>query len=94
MEFIDSLVLSAHDFISRTPSLLVAMNLDDALGLRAQQNLPGVETGHPNWRRKYPLSAEDIFAPGGKAFRRFPRSPFRRGSPCHWSKRRRAAVRR
>jgi len=63
----DSLIIAAHTLISRSPSLLAAMSLDDALGLREQQNLPGVEGGHPNWRRKYPLELEDIFGPDSRA---------------------------
>jgi (1->4)-alpha-D-glucan 1-alpha-D-glucosylmutase len=63
----DSLLLAAHSFIARTPSMLAAMSLDDALALRVQQNLPGVEKGHPNWRRKYPMDIGSIFGLGPQA---------------------------
>ncbi|PSD25868.1 hypothetical protein C7E18_18510, partial [Stenotrophomonas maltophilia] len=32
--------------------------LEDALGSRAQVNLPGTVNGHPNWRRRLPLAWE------------------------------------
>lgn len=59
----DSILLAAYSLIARTPSLLASISLDDALALRVQQNLPGVDKGHPNWRRKYPLDILNIFGP-------------------------------
>jgi 4-alpha-glucanotransferase len=67
MNSMDSLLLAAYSFIASTPSILAAMSLDDALALKVQQNLPGVEKGHPNWRRKYPMDIDSIFGPDSQA---------------------------
>ncbi len=48
------------EFLGRTPSLLVAISLDDVLGEREQVNIPGTTDEHPNWRRKLPLLLEEI----------------------------------
>ncbi len=45
----------ALGLLSRTPSRLALLPLEDALGLRTQVNLPGTVGGHPNWRRRLPL---------------------------------------
>ena len=39
-----------HRFLARTPSLLVATGLGDALGDRRQPNMPGTTDQYPNWR--------------------------------------------
>jgi 4-alpha-glucanotransferase len=52
---------AAIKFIAATPSRLVLLPLEDALGLTEQPNLPGTITEHPNWRRRYPIAAKDIF---------------------------------
>ncbi len=54
------LVLSAHGFLARTPAWLVAVQLEDVLGVREQANLPGTVDEHPNWRRKLPLAIEEL----------------------------------
>lgn len=41
-------------FVSRSPSSLALLPLEDALGLEEQPNLPGTVEGHPNWRRRLP----------------------------------------
>jgi (1->4)-alpha-D-glucan 1-alpha-D-glucosylmutase len=43
---------AAVRFIARAPSALTAIQFEDAAGEIDQANLPGVERGHPNWRRK------------------------------------------
>ena len=43
-----------HAFLARTPSLLVATGLGDAIGDRRQPNMPGTTDEYPNWR--LPLS--------------------------------------
>lgn len=44
---------AALDFVGRTPSPLVVVPLEDALGRTEQPNLPGTVNEHPNWRRRY-----------------------------------------
>ena len=50
----DERVLAMHTFLARTPSLLVATALGDAIGDRRQPNMPGTTDAYPNWR--LPLS--------------------------------------
>ncbi|MDV3514054.1 4-alpha-glucanotransferase [Stenotrophomonas sp. C1657] len=45
----------ALSLVAQTPSRLALLPLEDALGSRAQVNLPGTVNGHPNWRRRLPL---------------------------------------
>ncbi|WP_193367803.1 4-alpha-glucanotransferase [Pelagibius marinus] len=56
----DALAEALHRLLARAGSALVAVQLDDALGSVAQQNLPGTVDEHPNWRRRYPLSVEEL----------------------------------
>lgn len=44
------LVRAMHAFLARTPSLLVAGLLNDAVGDLRQPNLPGTTEAYPNWR--------------------------------------------
>jgi 4-alpha-glucanotransferase len=52
---------AAVAFVAQTPSPLVLLPLEDALGLKEQPNLPGTVNEHPNWRRRYPKTADKIF---------------------------------
>lgn len=54
---------AATQFISRTPSQLALLPLEDALGLADQPNLPGTIDEHPNWRRRYPGKADQMLNP-------------------------------
>jgi len=49
-------------YLAATPSKLLVVALEDALGLEDQPNVPGTIDEHPNWRRKYPVDLEDILA--------------------------------
>ena len=44
-------VLPACTALARTPSRLVAVQLEDLIGMAEQANLPGTIDEHPNWRR-------------------------------------------
>jgi 4-alpha-glucanotransferase len=46
----DDVVTAMHAFLARTPALLVATGLGDAVGDRRQPNLPGTTDEYPNWR--------------------------------------------
>jgi 4-alpha-glucanotransferase len=68
-------------FLAQTPSRLVVIALDDVLGALEQINVPGTVDQHPNWRRKVPVTLEDlegneslrrlgeVFAQQGRGFR-------------------------
>jgi (1->4)-alpha-D-glucan 1-alpha-D-glucosylmutase len=47
-----------HVYLARTPAQLLAVQVEDVLGVPAQVNLPGTTDAHPNWRRKLPLALE------------------------------------
>jgi 4-alpha-glucanotransferase len=47
-------------FIARTPSRLMAISMEDLLGVVDQPNIPGTVNEHPNWRQKLPVAVEDI----------------------------------
>jgi len=54
-------------FLGATPSRLVAVAIDDIVGALEQINIPGTMHEHPNWRRKLPLTLEDLRAHAGLA---------------------------
>ena len=45
-----ALVAALHDYLARTPSLLVGAALTDLVGDHRMQNQPGTSTEYPNWR--------------------------------------------
>lgn len=49
-----------HALLADAPVAMVAVQLDDVLDIRAAQNLPGTIDEHPNWRRRYPDSVDEI----------------------------------
>jgi 4-alpha-glucanotransferase len=60
--------IQSHDlyavvgFLARTKSRLLAISLEDLLGVVDQPNIPGTTDEHPNWRRRLPLAIDDIAA--------------------------------
>jgi 4-alpha-glucanotransferase len=57
---LDELVLAMHAFVARTPSLLVAVALGDAVGDVRQPNMPGTKDEYPNWRLPLPAGLEEL----------------------------------
>jgi 4-alpha-glucanotransferase len=47
-------------FLSRTKSRLLAISLEDLLGVIDQPNIPGTIDEHPNWRQRLPLAIDEI----------------------------------
>ena len=56
----DAIVVAIHALLAGAASLLLAVQLDDALRILEQQNLPGTIDAHPNWRRRYPVGVEAL----------------------------------
>lgn len=54
------LVLAAHRFIAKTPSLLAGVRLADMVGEERPTNLPGTVESYPNWRLKLPVAIEEL----------------------------------
>jgi 4-alpha-glucanotransferase len=49
-------------FLARTKSRLLAISLEDLLGVIDQPNIPGTVNEHPNWRQRLPVAIEEIAA--------------------------------
>jgi 4-alpha-glucanotransferase len=47
-------------FLARTRSRLLAISLEDMLGVIDQPNIPGTVNEHPNWRQRLPLALDGI----------------------------------
>jgi 4-alpha-glucanotransferase len=47
-------------FLARTKSRLLAISLEDLLGVIDQPNIPGTVNEHPNWRRRLPVAIGEI----------------------------------
>ncbi|MGA8898090.1 4-alpha-glucanotransferase [Bradyrhizobium sp.] len=47
-------------FLSKTRSRLLAISLEDLLGVIDQPNIPGTVNEHPNWRQRLPVALNDI----------------------------------
>ena len=59
---------SIGSFILATPCLLAQINYEDLSGETEQPNLPGSTWQHPNWRRKWKGTVEEL-APLADRFR-------------------------
>lgn len=60
-EKLNDLVISAHRFIARTPSVLAAVRLADMTGEKRPTNIPGTTSdGYPNWKPKLSVEVEDL----------------------------------
>jgi 4-alpha-glucanotransferase len=57
---LDALVVAMHAFVARTPSLMVAAALGDAVGDVRQPNMPGTKDEYPNWRLPLPVPLADL----------------------------------
>ncbi len=51
-------------YLARTSSVLTALQIEDASGELNQANMPGMDMGHPNWRRRLSNTIEEIASPG------------------------------
>lgn len=60
--FTPALALAMHRYLAGSSAALVAVQLEDLLGMIDPVNVPGTYTEYPNWRRKLDTSLEEIFA--------------------------------
>jgi 4-alpha-glucanotransferase len=51
---------AVHRYLARTPSRLLAVQLEDLVGVTDQPNLPGTQAEYPNWRQKLPVDLGSI----------------------------------
>jgi (1->4)-alpha-D-glucan 1-alpha-D-glucosylmutase len=54
------LARAVHMYLAHTPSRLLVVQAEDIFGVREQANMPGTVEEQPNWRRKLPLTLEDM----------------------------------
>ena len=55
-------VESLYRYLARTPSKILMLHFEDALGMMGQMNVPGTTDQYPNWRQKLPMSAADLMS--------------------------------
>ncbi|MGE0240683.1 MAG: 4-alpha-glucanotransferase, partial [Parvibaculaceae bacterium] len=53
-------MLAAHEFLSRTGSGVVFVQVDDLFGETEQLNVPGTDREYPNWRRRNDRPVGDL----------------------------------
>lgn len=63
----DALSPGVHARLATSPCRMVGLQIEDALGMVEQVNLPGTVDEHPNWRRRLPVAVEAIAAHPGFA---------------------------
>ena len=59
-EMPEELPVALHRFLARTPSVLAAMRLADAVGPEVQTNVPGTTGSHPNWRPRARIRVDEV----------------------------------
>jgi 4-alpha-glucanotransferase len=60
-EAVEPPTIAAYRFLASTPSLIVMVQVEDALGLSEQVNLPGTFDEYPNWRHRLPCTVDKFF---------------------------------
>jgi 4-alpha-glucanotransferase len=53
-------LFSVVNFLAKTRSRLLAISLEDLLGMVDQPNIPGTVDEHPNWRQRLPVAIEEM----------------------------------
>jgi (1->4)-alpha-D-glucan 1-alpha-D-glucosylmutase len=61
-ELAPALARAMHAYVARSPARIMVAQLEDAMGVVEQANLPGTTSEHPNWRRKLPVTLERFAA--------------------------------
>jgi 4-alpha-glucanotransferase len=59
---LDELRVALYAFLARTPSMLVAATLEDAVGTSDRPNVPGTVDQYPNWSLPLPVLLDDLAA--------------------------------
>jgi len=58
----DAPVIETYRYLARTESRVLMVQIEDALGIADQVNVPGTIDQHPNWRLRLPLDIDEIFS--------------------------------
>ncbi|MCX5892191.1 MAG: 4-alpha-glucanotransferase, partial [Deltaproteobacteria bacterium] len=48
------------EYLAQSPAELLEVRLEEVFGLAEQQNFPGTQREHPNWRHRLPLTLEEM----------------------------------
>jgi 4-alpha-glucanotransferase len=59
---LDEVRVALHAFLARTPSMLVAATLEDAVGTSDRPNVPGTIDQYPNWCLPLPVLLDELAA--------------------------------
>jgi 4-alpha-glucanotransferase len=60
--FTQELATAVHVYLARSPTALVALQIEDLLGMIDPVNVPGTNHEYPNWQRKLTADIEDMAA--------------------------------
>jgi 4-alpha-glucanotransferase len=60
--FTAELAHALHLYLARSGAALVALQLEDLLGMSDPVNVPGTDREYPNWQRKVTVNIEDVAA--------------------------------
>jgi 4-alpha-glucanotransferase len=58
--FTPELADALHVYLARSPTKLVALQIEDLLGMVDPVNVPGTDREYPNWQRKLTVNLEDM----------------------------------
>lgn len=58
--FTQELATALHVYLARSNALLVALQIEDLLGMVDPVNVPGTDREYPNWQRKLTVDVEDL----------------------------------
>jgi 4-alpha-glucanotransferase len=59
---VEALIAALYGFLARTPAMLVAATLEDALEAHDRPNVPGTIDERPNWSLPLPVPLDDLAA--------------------------------
>jgi 4-alpha-glucanotransferase len=60
--FTPELATALHVYLARSPTALVALQIEDLLGMVDPVNVPGTDREYPNWQRKLTADIEEMAA--------------------------------
>ncbi|HEX7951564.1 MAG TPA: malto-oligosyltrehalose synthase, partial [Burkholderiales bacterium] len=55
-----ALVEAIHAFVASAPCRVMMVQIEDAIGVTEQANMPGTTDAHPNWKRKLPETIDKM----------------------------------
>jgi len=58
--FTPELATALHVYLARSPTRLVALQIEDLLGMIDPVNVPGTDRQYPNWQRKLTVDVEEL----------------------------------